>query len=169
MARAYLISETKLKALSKLGQSLDMDIINPLVLEMQEMYIQPILGSTLYNELLTQVDAGTLTAANTTLLNDHIQPCLIKWIEYEAPIELTYKFSSKGLVKRTGEDTEAVDSSEIKDLMDRLKNKAEWYSERVTKFLCENEADYPSYRTPGTGEDVIQPNKSNYQTGWFLD
>lgn len=169
MARVYLIGETYLKSKSKLGESLDMDILNPLIYEAQEMQLQPILGTTLYKEILSQVSANTLTAANKTLLDDHVLPCLVKWVEYEAPLELTYKFSSKGLVRRTGEDTEAVGSDEIKELMDRLKNKAEWYSERVTKFLCENEADYPSYRDPGSGHDVIQPNTNNYQTGFFLD
>jgi len=145
-----------------------MKLLNPIIRKVQEVKIQTLLGTDLYRLLITQINADTLTAANTTLLNDYLQPCLEKFIVAEALPYLQYQFRNKGVMKRTSENSLPVELKEILYLQDKLNNDAEWYAERVTKFLCANESDYPTY-SANTDADDIQPNKSNYSTNMFLD
>jgi hypothetical protein len=101
------------------------------------------------------------------LLDTYIVPALKMWTVYEYTIPGTYKYRNKNVGKQGGENNEAADIDTLFRLMDYWKDKAEWYSERVTKYLIENESSYPLYSTIG-GADVIQPNGTNYTTNMFL-
>ena len=64
----YFISETQLKDGSVIEENTDMKVLKPLILLAQDQRIQPIIGSGIYAELKTQIQANTLTSLNTTLL-----------------------------------------------------------------------------------------------------
>jgi hypothetical protein len=50
-----------------------------------------------------------------------------------------------------------------------VKNDAEWYSERITRYLMENRNAYPLWNSPPSALDTIYPNATNYRTGMVLD
>ena len=54
-------------------------------------------------------------------------------------------------------------------LMDRNKDKAQFFSERVTRYLITNELLYPLYTDAGNDYDTVQPVINNYNCGWNLD
>ena len=74
----YFISETQLKEGSIIDENVDMKALKPMILIAQDQRIQPIIGSGLYAQLKTQIQAGTLTALNTTLLDTYVTPALKK-------------------------------------------------------------------------------------------
>jgi len=53
--------------------------------------------------------------------------------------------------------------------MDRNKDKAQFFSERVTRYLITNELLYPLYTDAGNDYDTVQPVINNYNCGWNLD
>ena len=58
---------------------------------------------------------------------------------------------------------------EIAMVTDRAKNKAEWYAERLTKYLLSNETLYPKYITQENPNiDTIYPKRTNYTSGMYL-
>lgn len=162
------ITEVHIKETTPVDENVEAKLIRNAIRDAQEMYILPILGTGLYNELRTQINAGTLTALNTTLLDDYISRALVFYTLYYGVDMFTYKLRNKGIMKQTSENSETITVEELKRLMDSYKNKAEWHSERLTKYLIENEADYPLYINPGNGVDTIYPNKNNYTTDWYL-
>lgn len=164
----YFISETQLKEGSIIDENVDMKALKPMILIAQDQRIQPIIGSGLYAQLKTQIQAGTLTALNTTLLDTYVTPALKMWVVYEFTIPNTYKYRNKNVGKQSGENNEAADLDSLMRLMDYWKDKAEWYSERVTKYLSGNDSSYPLYSNPGDGVDTINPNGTNYTTNIFL-
>jgi hypothetical protein len=133
------------------------------------MRIQPIVGSPLYGELVTQVVSGSTSALNQTLLEDYIQPAMIQWLYYELPMVLAFKYMNKGMVRRTSEESSQMSMEEITRLTDKVKNDAEWYSERITRYLMENRNAYPLWNSPPSALDTIYPNATNYRTGMVLD
>jgi hypothetical protein len=163
------ISPTALKESTVINENVDEKKITPIIVECQDMYLLPILGTGLYNELQTQVTAGSVTDLNRTLLNSYVVPCLKAYIMYEAPPYLNYNFTNKNVGKKNSEDSQPLSDVEMQKLMDRLKDKAEWRAERVTKYLLANSDSYPLFLNPGTGIDVVRPNGSNYTTGILLD
>ena len=46
-------------------------------------YILPILGTQLYNQIISQVGSNTVSAANVTLLDNYVVPCLMYYVKCE--------------------------------------------------------------------------------------
>ena len=167
--KALFISEQTLLDNSVINENVSFTQIRPTIVKVQEMRIQPIVGSALYNEMVTQVVSGTTTALNTTLLEDYIQPAMVQWLYYELPMVLAFKYMNKGMVRRTSEESSQMSMDEITRLTDKVKNDAEWYSERITRYLMEQKANYPLFNSPPSALDTIYPNGTNYNTGMALD
>jgi hypothetical protein len=167
--KALFITEKQLKDASVINENVSMFKLRPTIIMCQEMHIQPIVGSDIYKELQTQIIGNTLSPENETLLSDYIQPCLQMWIMMELPLVLGFQFRNKNIER--GTDTNSTQSSveELQKLMDNYRNKAEWYSERVTRFLLANDGDYPLYSNPTSEIDTILPTRRNYTSGMVLD
>jgi hypothetical protein len=168
MANVLFISENFVKDNTLLHENIDFKFIRPVIMLSQDIHLQPKLGTTMFNELKTQIIGGSLTTANTTLLNDYIQPMLLYWVQAEAPAAISYKFLNKGLMQQSSENSSTSSLDEINFISQKYKDKAEWYTERLVNFLLENDADYPAYRNPESGLDIIQPDTRTYSTGMFL-
>ena len=83
---------------SVLNENVTYALIRPTLVKAQEMRIQPVLGSTLYAELIAQINSNSVTALNQTLLDDYVQPALVQWMYYELPTVLAFRFMNKGMV-----------------------------------------------------------------------
>jgi hypothetical protein len=168
MANVLFINEDALRQASLLNENVDMKLITPTIRLAQEKYVLPLLGTGIYNELKTQIAANTLTTLNKTLLDDYVQPCLVWWIMSEIPVNLTYRLSNKAVMKNSSDNGQPAEMSELLALMDRAKDNAQWYSERVTLYLVQNAANYPLFDNPGNGIDTILPNRKNFSKGMYL-
>lgn len=168
MAISLFITEQHIKELSIIDENIDAKLIQNAIREAEDMHIHPILGTALFNELKTQINAGSVSSANDTLLADYIKWSLIYWTMYEGVDIFTYKIRNKGIYKQTSENSTPIDLEETKRLMDNFLNKAEWYSQRLTNYLLENQATFPLYNNAGSGIDTIYPTTNNYTSGWFL-
>lgn len=166
---AFFISEEKLKQNSLINENVDDKIIRPLLIMVQDMYIQPAIGSGLYNELIDQIDNSTLTAANTTLITDYIQSSVIWWIMAEAPMSMTYKFRNKGVQTQNSDNSSPASIEDLISVADNYKYKAEWYTKRLSNFLYANSTTYPLFLNAGNAYDTIHSNNQIYQSGMMLD
>lgn len=172
MNRAYLMTEAYLKDASVVNENTNQKLINSTILLAQDKYIQPLLGSSLYRQIMDQIVAETVSAANKTLIDDYIQPAMVWFILLELPDNITFQFRNKGVMKRNSENSTAADTFDLTRLSDKASNNAEWYAQRMILFLCQNHDDYPLYDNPGTGIDIIFPKRNAYQTtmdltDWF--
>lgn len=165
----YFISPAEIKASTYIDENVDDKLITPSIDIAQSLYMLPHLGTGLFDELKTQIGAGNLTALNTTLLGTYIVPAMKYWTLYELVSPMTYKFTNKSVVKKSSENSEPITFTEVTALRDEFKNKAEWLTERLKKYLLENQTDYPLYTNPGTGVDIIHPTReSAFTGGWYL-
>lgn len=170
MNKALFITENTLIENSIINENVSYSMIRPTIVKVQEMRIQPILGSALYNEIVTQVKTTpqVISAQNVTLLQDHIQPAIIQWLYYELPSVLSFRFVNRGMVRQTSDNTTPMSIEEIVKLTDKALNDAEWYSERITRHLMENRTLYPLWNNPPAKLDTIYPNMTNYNAGMVL-
>lgn len=162
-----LISETYLKEGTILNENADIKVIKPNIKLAQDMYIHTTLGTDLYNQILSQVDANTLTVANTTLLVDWIKPCLKHFVLYHLGRDLLYKWMNKGIVTKSSDNSSPVDADVLNSIRTEYQDIAQWYRENLIKFLCAHESDYPSYTTNNTS-DKLYPRKSGYSSPIYL-
>lgn len=168
-ANILFISEQYIKDTSYIDENVDIKLLRANILETQEIRVRPLVGTALYDELTDQINTNTLTPDNTTLLDNYISPALKYWVLHDGAYILQYKIMNKGIVTRSSENAASVQTNELDRLMSFFKDRAEFYSDRVTKYLLENETTYPLYNDAGNGIDTVHPKYTNYTQGWYLD
>ena len=73
------ISTGRLKKDTSLGESVSDDLLLPYILMAQDRYILPVLGTDLYNKLVSDIQGDSLTGNYLTLLQTYIQPALVQF------------------------------------------------------------------------------------------
>lgn len=165
---ALLISPATIKADAYVDENVDDKYLVDTILLCQEFYTKESLGTALYDEVCSQVVAGTLTALNTTLRDTYIRPAL-KWrVLSEGMDMLNIKITNKAVMKKRSENSDPVTLEEILSLKNKFRDYAERYDEKIRLYLVENSSSYPLFLNPGSGADTIHPKGLTYGTGWYL-
>jgi hypothetical protein len=152
-------------------KNIDSKMVIPEIKAMQEMYILPVLGTALYERLQDGIDNSNLTADEVTLLKDYIRDPLIHYTISELAESLSYQVWNKGLTRKSTENSEAVSASEIDDYKQKYKNRAEWYLERLIRYLIEEAGSgskFNEYINPGSRVDTFVPKRSSFEIGIYL-
>lgn len=164
---ALIVTERWIKASGLINENTDPKILTPIIVAVQDEYIHPLLGTDLYDEIISQVTADTVSADNQTLLDNYVLNCVLWYVHCEASPALQYRYMNKGVMSKNSENSQPVDLGVLKYAMDKWKNRAEMYAQRTTKFLKANTTTYPKY-IANTDENDIQPNRNNYTTTIYL-
>tara|TARA_R100001594_G_scaffold97993_1_gene132339 strand:+ start:414 stop:995 length:582 start_codon:yes stop_codon:yes gene_type:complete len=162
------ISSTRIKKDTALGGSVDDNIIMPYILLAQDMFILPILGTDLDAKLKSDIQGGSLAGDYKTLVETYIQPALVQFAFAELAPFLRLRFVNNSVVIMG--DTDAGSSAsydDIKPLMDRANDAAEFYRQRCIDYLRDNTSSFPEYSS-NTGSD-LDPTTRNYYAGINLD
>ena len=162
------ISVQNIKDRSGLHANVDDKLVLPEIKTAQDMFILPALGSALYLRLQTGITANNLNADEVTLLDNYIADTLVHYVLSELPMGLSYQFYNKGLLRKGGENTENPSMQDMIDVANRYKARAEFYKQRMIKYLKEYSTTYPEYLNPGSGIDAIHPENDAYTTSIWL-
>ena len=164
------ISEDYLKEITPTNLNVDVKEVYSHLLSAQDINIQSVLGSKLYNELKTAITNNTVTTDQETLLQ-LIKPACAWWSLVFSFRWMNYKIKNIGVQKAHSENAESADKSEMIWLLEDLNNRAEFYSERIREYLLINGSKYPSYLNPDIlgmpdtstqfSSGVFFPSKSN--------
>ena len=162
------ISSTRIKKDTALGGSVDDNIIMPYILLAQDMFILPVLGTDLDAKLKAEIQAGSLSGAYKTLVETYIQPALVQFSFTELAPFLRLRFVNNSVVVMGDTDTgSSATYEDIKPLMDRSKDAAEFYRQRLIDYLRNNSSSFSEY-TSNSGSD-LDPTVNNYFAGINLD
>lgn len=146
MAYAYFISETYLKNNSPLGANVDINDVYPFAKTAEDIYIQEMLGTPLFNRLIASLNASPPdTTANETALLRLVRSALVFYTCYDALPFIWAKIRNVGLVKQGGENLEVVSKDEMGYLRDELKKKGDFYLMRVRDYLYQNHTLFAEY------------------------
>jgi len=134
----------------------------------QDIYIQRVLGTTLYEALQNNILNGSLTQDQINLLRQYIQPALQYWVIYEYILWSNYKLTNKAISKQNSDNSNPSDLREVNYLKDNVRNWAEWYNQRITDYLKDNPNEFPEYLAGGTGFSNKFPKGDNYYWGMYI-
>ena len=162
------ISENYLKTSSVINDNADMKILTPTIFWVQDSYLQSILGTDLFEEMKTQINANTVSVANSYLLDNYILKILVNYTLMESTPEFKYRYMNKGLMVKSSDNSQSIDPTEMQYEMDRWRSRAEFYSERLRTYLRKNVSLYPLYVSNMT-YDKIKPNRNSFTTGIYLE
>lgn len=147
MARQLFFDENFLKENSEIDENVDMKLLNPTIYRCQIQYIQNVLGTNLYDKILAEIQAGTLAGVYLTLVDDYCVDALQYWVMYEVQIPLLFKFRDKAVSTKNSTNSSPISTKELSRIENRFKDKAEFFTERISAYLCANESSYPEYNT----------------------
>jgi hypothetical protein len=171
MSRNILfISVDTIKERTGLHANVDEKLILPEILTAQDMYILPALGTGLYERLQDGVAANNLTANEADLIDRYITNCLVYYVMSELPMGLSYQFYNKGVVRKSSDNTDLPSAQDMIDVADRYRSRAEFYKQRLVKYLKQASGTviFPLYNNPGNGVDTIVPDNQSYTTSIWL-
>ena len=164
--KALLISRNDLIKNTPLSGDLDFDKLVQFVNIAQDVHIQGILGTKLYDKITTDIIAGTLIDPYLTLVNDYIKPMLIQYSFLEFLPYASYNLSNKGVFKHTSENSQSVSVEELADMKAATRNTAQHYTKRFTDYMKFNSSTFTEYYS-GTEEDM-RPQKDLTFGGWNI-
>ena len=171
MAYVLFISEAKLKDSTAINLNADPQILLPYVLQAQRIYIEPKLGTTLYQKLETLITAGTIgnvgNEAYKTLVDEYIGDCLPSWAFHMCIPYLRFKTENGNIYSKTSETGNALSTEEAQHLREEVRNNAEYFTERMIQYITNNITLFPEYNT-NSGAD-ISPDQNAYYNGMNLE
>ena len=167
MAYVLFISEAKLKDSTAINLNVDIDLLLPYVRQAQKLYVETKLGTDLIQKLKDEITAGTLAGAYKTLVDDYIGDMLPNWAFYHAIPFLRFKIENGNIYSKTSETGTALSTEEAQHLREEVRNTAEYYTERMIDYVCNNTSSFPEYST-SSGSDV-NPDRNAYYNGMNLE
>jgi hypothetical protein len=164
-----LVSDQMIKDRTAIHGNIDPTLIKADIRVAQDMYIHPILGTALYDKLISDISStGTTTGVYKTLLDRYIVDTLMWYVLSELPTTISYQFWNKGVIRKQGESTELPSMSELIDLQNKYKNRAEYYANRLRLYLKQNQNLFTEYLNPGNGVDTINPETTSFTMPVYL-
>ena len=171
MSYVLFISEAKLKDSTAINLAVDTDLLLPYLRQSQKLYVETKLGTDLNNKLKDLIVAGTVGAVGNenykTLLDDYIGDMLPNWALYHCLPFLRFKVENGNIYSKTSETGQALSTEESQHLREEIRNTAEYYTERMIDYICNNNSLFPEYNT-NTGADV-NPDRNAYYNGMNLE
>jgi hypothetical protein len=159
------IDETYMVNFNNLDKSIEQSNIIKGIQMAQEKYILELLGTNLYNYLEANYSALT---GNYAILNDkYVAPALATYAYFEILPKLAFKTENTGIFKRNTDTAQPIDFKELNFLRENVKNDAEFYGEKIIKYLCANSTLFPEYVSPGSTYDTVLPSRKSFTSSIF--
>lgn len=144
-----LVSEQRLKEYTAMDENIRVEDITPFILNAQDIYIQPLLGTKFYNRLKDGVRLEDLNPLEDELLQDYISKALMHYALYLLLPHIKYKIVNKGILNGTSEDTTPTSLDELKYLRQSTIDTAEFYAKRLVVQLKDFPNRFSEYAIPG--------------------
>jgi hypothetical protein len=172
--RNYFISEQAIKDTTVLNENVDPKLIAPGIIEAQDIHIQEILGSQLYDKIDSLIPSGNISlpanAVYKTLLDSYIKPALKYYTLAELVLPMSIKLMNKSVATRSSDNAQPLSPDDFGLVRETFMNKAQFYGTRLINYLIDNRTSYPEYLdTPTT--DIysrITPKSNAYKTAMYL-
>jgi len=148
MTNTFLLSEAVFRTYTGVNQNLDSALIKNAIRVGQDIELQQTIGTLLYQKIMDIVDADEMdlpaNANYKTLLNDYIQDALLYAAYWHSLDDIYLRSRNNGLIQPTGgENSDGVDRTLYNMKRESVRNKLEYYLNRLTSYIIEEEALYP--------------------------
>lgn len=169
MNRVLLISEDTLKCETIINDNTGSEYIRPAIETSQDIYLQQLIGSELLDKIYELVATNKIVEEENykTLLDDYITQYLKYKVLEEVVIPLAYKYRNAGIVTTTNDNVQTTSLRDAQLVQNHYAMRANFYAERMTKYLCTNDGLFPEYKSTRDNAD-IKANPDAYKTNWVL-
>jgi hypothetical protein len=152
----YFVTEAYLKANTPITQNVSATDVMPYIAPVCSSWVQNILGTYFFKDLLTKFNAQTLSN-DEELLVDKMKPAIAWRSASDCVIGLTYQLKNKGLQKQNGDNSESVELNEAQFVTKHYEQKAEFYESMLRKYLIINKDLYSKYTSKLNNDSELPP------------
>jgi len=165
----YLITTQEIRLNTSLGGNVDSDKLLPFITDVQVMILENVLGTKLYDKIITDFEADTLADLYLQMFTDYIKPVLWHSVFAEYVKLGSIIVGNGGMYKHVAQDAEVASADDINYLAKNAQSKADTYIDRLIRFLCDKNSEIPEYTDNQDNDYDIDPKKA-LQTisGWYL-
>jgi predicted glycosyl hydrolase (DUF1957 family) len=160
------VNEDKLKSSTAINYNVDTAFLLPFLKIAQDKHLQIILGTKLYDKLQNDI-AGVADAALTgnykILVDDYIQDAIIHYALVEALPFISFQIKNGSITQKNSENGTAATRQDVDYLVQKERDSAEFYGQRIVEYLCNDSSLFPEY-SQNTGAD-LNPISNAYYTG----
>ena len=167
MAKVLFIQPKDIKEFTASNGNIDVDKLLPYIYQSQTIEVQRLLGTKLYDKLISDITGSTLTGNYQTLVNTYIKPILIHYAMMYALPYLSVTISNGGVYRSNPENATALSSDEINTLVEKERDAAQYFSQRMIDFLNFNASAMFSEYYTNSNEDISPDYDDNFG-GWVM-
>jgi hypothetical protein len=165
----YLITSQEVKSNTSLGGNVDSDNIMHLIYDTQIMVIEPILGTKLYDKLITDFIANDIVDEYETMFDDYVKPVLWHSVYAAYLREGNVIAKNGGVFTNQPDNATATDLEALKYVSKNAQSKADVYISRLERFLCDQNSNIPEYTQTQDNDYDIKPRFDvNTVSGWYF-
>lgn len=166
MEKSVLINFDDIKSYTSVSGSIDIYKVNPHILNAQILYLEPTLGSELYDRVIDLFESGDINLNNyakyKTLLYDYITPSLVfHTMELFIPFN-SFQLNDGGTFQHNANNSTTSTQSDIEKTSSRYKIIGIKYDSKMIKYLELNKNDFPEFIE---NNGLIKKNKSTFNMG----
>lgn len=165
MSELLFITPDEMSATSILGGNVDIDKYVFCIANVQLTVIEPLLGSKLYDKIISSLKGTGLTGDYKIIFDEYIKPitknsALAEYIEISS-----YTLGNSGLFKHAPESKEIVQKDEIYALSNKYRALGQMFIQRFEKRMRKLEIE--EYNL-GYCDDEVSRNSVKLTGGWKL-
>lgn len=168
--KALFITINDLKRKSIIDGNVDADKLIQFIEVAQDTHIQNYLGGLLYKKLQTLILNGTISDSGNAdyklLLDDYVKP-MLTWFTQSSYLPFAmYQISNGGVFKHRSENSETISLEEMRMMLAKVTETAEFYTRRFVDYMDYNSTLYPEYISSTNGD--MYPDKDVNFNSWVL-
>jgi hypothetical protein len=159
-----------------LHTNIDDKLIAPEIKAVQDLYIMPLLGSTLFNKIqddiatsINPLVAEKLTGAYKILMDDYLIDIICNYTMSELAPTLNAQFWNKGVAAKSADASTPTSGAELKATSDKYRQRGDSYAQRAKRYLQQNAITlFPEYYRHVAGIDIVTPENNVFDSPIWL-
>lgn len=164
-----LITAQEVKTNTSMNGNTDPDKFIHLIYDIQIMVLEPVLGTALYDKIVTDFNEGgtnNLTGNYLTMFNDYIKPVLWHSVFADYLRDGVIIAANGGIFTHAPDGGTPAELEAIKYVAKSAQSKADVYIDRLKSYLCDT--DIPEYDDAQANNFDIVPQDISTISGWYL-
>lgn len=143
-----IINKAYLAEYSPLPSNYDITNLIPYVDVSTKIWVKPLIGDDLYDEIDEQVENNELSEENSTLLTEGgLWQYLAFATLYEGLPFLWARITEAGIQKGKSDNSDSIDIKDLTVFQQHLRNQVEVLKEQLLRFLCNHTDSFPLFPT----------------------
>ena len=159
-----LITVEEIKADGFVNQNLENEYLYSAIDEAQDIFLREIIGDSLYETLQNKLSEANIDGVYQTLLDIYVKIYLKYKVLALLCVPLNFKIRNIGIAQQFSNEVNTTSLEDTKYIQNYYEGKADFYANRLTKFLQTN--DIPEYKC--SCNQITEPNELHPVSSIYL-